>query len=229
MSKYMTGFCQNKFCEGTRPVTPSGKPAKVCTFIEKCGCECHVKISKMFEMTNTDRIILQNPDYVPYDSGIYEFLESYEKMKAEVLPSMRAVKALIEETPVTTADGAIITGLARSGRTFEPTKRGRAAGQLEDEIRGVCNRFLQGEFPDEEMCTPKFVAQKITEETNTEKTPSIGAIGAAFDRWEKIGFAIIKKGPVRFVSFTVEGMTLGLEAMKQKAKDGGRRKLRSAR
>lgn len=228
MSKYMTGFCQSGFCEGTKPISPSGKPVKVCHFIDMCQCECHVKVSKMFEMAGAERIVMQNPDYVPHDSGIYEFLESYQKMKAEELPTL-VKKVAVQEKPVTTADGSIVTGLARSGRTFEPTQRGRAAGQLEDEIRGICNRFLQGEFPDEEMCTPKFIAYKIAEETDSEKTPSIGAIGAAFDRWDKIGFALIKKNPVRFVSFTVDGMTLGLEALKLRAKNDAPRKLRSAR
>lgn len=223
----MTGFCQSGFCEGTKPVSPSGKPCKVCHFIDVCQCECHTKIGKMFEMTNTPRIVMQNPDYVPYDSGIMAFLESYEKMKAEELPRLKVPP--VAEKPETAADGSVMTGLARSGRTFEPTARGRAAGQLEDEVRGICNRFLQREFPDEEYCTPKFIAQQIYLETDAATMPSVGAIGAAFDRWEKIGFAIVKKNPVRFVSFTVEGLTLGLEVLKNRAKTDAPRRLRSAR
>lgn len=228
MSKYITGFCHSGACEGTKPKSYSGKPMKVCQFIDVCGCECHVKISKMFEMAGADRIVIQNPDYVPHVSGIFDFLESFAQSKADELPSL-VKKITVKEVPVTTETGAIITGLARSGRTFEPTQRGRAAGQLEDEIRDICNRFLQGEFPDEEACTPKFIAYQLAKETDADKTPSIGAIGAAFDRWSAVGFALINKGPVRFVSFTVEGMTLGLEALKVRAKVNSGRKLRSAR
>lgn len=205
----------------------SGKPVKVCVSIDVCKCECHEKIAKMFEMTNTPRIAIQNPDYVPHESGIFEFLESYKRVQAELLPGSSKV-VMVEEKPVVADDGTAMLGLARSGRQFEPTKRGRAAGQLEDEIRGICNRFLQREWPEQEVCTPKFIAQQIFLETDAEALPSVGAIGAAFDRWEKIGFAIIKKGPVRFVSFTVAGMTEGLEALKLKYKPQGRR-LRSAR
>ena len=226
MSKYKTGFCSNGFCEGTKPRSMSGKPIKVCVSIDICKCECHEKIAKMFEMTDTKRIAIQNPDYVPYESGIFEFLSTFEKVQGELLNSSKVAK--VEEKPVVGDDGTVVLGLARSAKHFEPTKRGRAAGQLEDEIRGICNRFLQREWPEQEICTPKFIAQQIFVETDAETLPSVGAIGATFDRWEKIGFAIIKKGPVRFVSFTVAGMTEGLEALKLKYKPQGRT-LRSAR
>jgi len=170
-------------------------------------------------MTNTERIVMQNPDYVPYDSGIMDFLATMQDISADVLDS--AKKSLAEEKPVVTVDGSIMTGLARSGRNFEPTKRGRAAGQLEDEVRDICNRFLQREFPEQEICTPKFIAYKIAEESGEVKTPSVGAIGAVFDRWAKIGFATIDKNPVRFTTFTVAGLTRGLEALKEEAKANG--------
>lgn len=215
MTKYITGFCGNGFCEGTQPKSPSGKPIKVCSFYKTCGCTCHSKFN-----TGGDRMVLQNPAYVPFKSGIMDFLSSYkDSLAAELLPGITPpVNVVVKEKPVTTDEGVIMTGLARSGRNFEPTKRGRAAGQLEDEIRGICNRFLSGEFPDQEICTPKFIAYQIAEETDAEKTPSVGAIGAAFDRWEMIGFAIIKRSPVRFVSFTVDGFKHGLEEMKDRYK-----------
>lgn len=226
MSKYVTGFCSQKLCEGTRPVSPSGKPMKVCVAIDICTCECHVRFTEMFDLAKTARIVYQNPDYVPHDSGIFEFLEEYEKKKGETLLTSSRV---VEEKPVTADDGTVMLGLARSGKVFEPTKRGRAAGQLEDEIRGICNRFLQQEWPDQELCTPKFVAQQIFLETDAPAPPSVGAVGAAFDRWERIGFAIIQRNPVRFSTFTVRGFTEGLEAMKLAAKVSGVVKLRSAR
>ena len=39
-----------------------------------------------------------------------------------------------------------------------------------------------------------------------------------FDRWVKLGFAVIEKKPTRFVRYTDEGIKFGLDRMKERSK-----------
>ena len=216
MATYKTGFCYAGFCEGTKPVI-KGKPVKVCVALGVCKCECHVKLDKMYRMTGLERVPVQNPDYVPYESGISAFIEELSNRVPDVA-TLNVQPIAPKEIHVEAAPA-----LALSTKVYTPTATGtRAPGQLENEIRDVCNRYMQGEFPDI-ACTPKFIQHEIP----TDPLPSVGAIGQAFNTWERIGFAVIEKGPVRFVRYTADGMRYGLAEMKQRSR--GKRVLRSAR
>ena len=207
--KVLSGFCGIGCHEGTRPRSFTGKPMKVCTMYETCSCDCHAKLTKMYTLTDTPRVPVDNPEYIPHVSSIWNYIQEYRDT-AELLPS--SIKEVPKEVPVEE-----YPALATSGIDYQPTDKGsRAPGQLEDEIRQVCNRFLMREF-DVDYCTPKFVQSQISPE------PSIGAIGQAFRSWDKIGFAIVKISPVRFVSFTADGMRHGLAEMKARSKQGTRR------
>lgn len=173
----------------------------------------------MYEMAKTPRVPVPNPDYIPYESGIMAFIEELNSGNMdETAPSLKVTEP--KEVPLEAAPT-----LALSAKSFAPTATGyRAPGQLENEIRDVCNRYMMGEFEDGTACTPKFIQQTIS----SEPEPSVGAIGQAFKTWERIGFAVIDKSPMRFVRFTADGMRFGLDEMKRRAKGQRRSARRSA-
>lgn len=100
--------------------------------------------------------------------------------------------------------------------TFAPTTTGRAArGELESWVKEQCDIWLveKEEFP----CTTAYLSYEIGKAQGI-KPPSVGAISAVFDRWDSIKFAVVAKKPTRFVEYTPEGVTLGLEGCKDKHK-----------
>lgn len=205
---YKTGFCGIGHCEGTSPVSPSGKPMKVCTFYEGCSCDCHKKFDRMYKMANETRRIHQNPKYVPYTyPDLSEFLAVQADDDAASIVGV-GVTPEPRERPSETAPG-----LLESARTFTGTATGyRQRGQLEAEVQKVANRAMMGEF--DELMTPQVIAEII----DPSNPPSTGAIGAVFNRWERIGYAKIHRKPLYFQRLTVEGMRDGLEACKNRAK-----------
>jgi len=101
-------------------------------------------------------------------------------------------------------------------REFVGTPTGRAArGQLESWVQIECNAWLIDEA--EEQCTPALLSRYIGREYGITP-PSVGAINAVFERWIKLGFAIIEKKPTRFVGYTEEGLQYGLEGLKAREK-----------
>lgn len=204
---YKTGFCDNGHCEGTAPVSYTGKPIKVCVAYEICECDCHKKFNKMYEMADVPRRLHQNPNYIPYeypDMSEY-FAVSHEEV--ETLSGGVVDTPEPRERPSTTAPG-----LLESARTFTGTPSGyRQRGQLEVEVQQICNRGMLGEF--DEHLTPKLIAEMI----DPDNPPSTGAIGAVFNRWERIGYARIHRKPLYFQGLTVEGMRDGLETLKRKS------------
>lgn len=103
-----------------------------------------------------------------------------------------------------------------AGRSFAPTATGRAArGQLEYWVKRQCDIWLLEEysFP----CTPAWISEEIASDEAIDP-PSVGAISAVFDRWVKLGFATVEKKPSRFTGYTPEGISKGLERMKEEAK-----------
>lgn len=206
-AQYKTGFCGMGMCEGTRPKSPSGKPMKVCDFVGVCNCTCHSTITKMYEMAGMARITQQNPDYVPYIGPDLSWIKDERVPPTPFVPAQPFTLSTVEDageghTATTTAptDGA------------RPDRSNRLRGWLENEVRDICDRKMSGEISD--TLTPKLLADWI----DPENPPSAGAVGAVLDRWAEIGFAHINKHPVRFVSYTVKGMSLGLERMKSDAK-----------
>lgn len=202
-SVYKTGFCGSGFHEGTRPKSVSGVPIKVCSMIEVCTCKCHADITRMFEMGNRPRRVLDNPEYTlpisPYVMPTYE-----ERIALHEAENARHARPVSLGKPLE----------VKAQQTFVETPTGiRARGQLEDQVLLVCSQFARGEL-EVEVLTPNFIAMEISE----AEPPSVGAIGAVFDRWVRIGFARCEKKPVRFTSFTSEGMLKGLQYMKDKFK-----------
>ena len=72
---------------------------------------------------------------------------------------------------------------------------------------------------DGSLCTPSMLAAEIGRVQGINP-PSVGAISAVFERWVAIGFANISKKPTRFESYTPQGVQIGLDGCKEKAKRG---------
>jgi hypothetical protein len=211
MPGYVSGFCSNKCCEGSKPKTPSGRPMKTCTMVPGCGCKCHADIARMYAMMDQPRPEPeQNPEYRPF-VPTWWMPDGTDQLSLTALYDSGSEINL--DAPSVAPVGPPAPVLATAARAFAATPTGRRAkGLLEDEVRYVCNKFMSGEI--EGPMTPKLIAQLVDE----NEPPSVGAIGAIFDRWVKLGFAETGKQPVRFISYTVEGMSMGLEKMKARAK-----------
>ncbi|QOR56211.1 hypothetical protein SEA_LINETTI_67 [Gordonia phage Linetti] len=207
---YKTGFCDIGSCEGTAPVSPSGKPMKVCTMHEICECSCHTKFDRMYKMANTERRVHQNPNYVPYQyPDLSEYLTPTVELEGASL-SVGVDTRVPRERPSESAPGLLELAPVYTGT---PTGQ-RQRGQLEAEVQQVCHRAMMGEF--DELMTPQVIAELI----DRDNPPSTGAIGAVFNRWERIGYAKIHRKPLYFQHLTVEGMRDGLEALRRRAKKG---------
>ncbi|QOP65398.1 hypothetical protein SEA_DIABLA_72 [Gordonia phage Diabla] len=205
---YKTGFCGIGHCEGTAPVSPSGKPMKVCTAHEICKCECHAKFDRMYKMANTERRLHENPNYVPYQ---YPDLSEYLKPTVELEGTSLlggATTRVPRERPSESAPGLLELAPVYTGT---PTGQ-RQRGQLESEVQHVCHQAMMGAY--DELMTPQAIAMLI----DPDNPPSTGAIGAVFNRWERIGYAKIHRKPLYFQHYTVEGMRDGLEALRRRAK-----------
>lgn len=210
MSRYISGFCGNGHCEGTRPKTASGKPRKVCVAYDVCECKCHVSLNEMHELAGKPRRPYQNPAYEPPPNVDLTWLDQVVVTSIDAAPidGMAPTREPVERP------SAEAPGLRESTREWHDTPSGaRQRGQLEEEVRRVCNQAMRGTFGDSLM-TPPFIAHQI----NEIKPPSTGAIGRVLDRWEEMGFAKIHRKPVYFEGYTLEGLKKGLEQMKAEQK-----------
>lgn len=234
---YKTGYCGNKQCEGTKPVNWQGTPMRICDMWETCPCACHALISEMCEMAEMERLL-------PEQSA--EYLSHMREQRAGLIapaevelddPSILLVLDGTDPHPDTSepptvpprAAGGLVSGAAPSpAPRFIPTPTGRRArGQLEEDVREVCDDYAHDVY-DWEYCTPKNVAERIAKKYAIEP-PSTGAINAVWDRWEKLGFAKQDKKPSRFVSFEVDGSSATLEMLKSRVKREKRTTQREAR
>lgn len=206
--KFKSGFCNSGWHEGTTAQDGSGQYVRTCHLWNKCNCDCHVQMDKMFQMTGEQRILVENPKYKPVKSPF-------------IMPNPLEIAEIRRKEEEDRAQRSIA---AKSAGHFKETASGhRQRGQLEYEVLRVCQQFSRG-LIEVEVLTPNVIANEIDE----IEPPSVGAIGAVFDRWTKLGFANCEKKPVRFTSFTVDGQLHGLDAMKAKAKQDNKRKLAEA-
>lgn len=82
----------------------------------------------------------------------------------------------------------------------------RKSGQLEREVKEVCDRYTLGLLPDVDQLTTSEIASAI----NGDNPPSTGAITNVLKRWAEVGFAVHETGPHRFGGYTPEGIELGI-------------------
>jgi hypothetical protein len=209
--KIKTGYCANGYCEGTKPKSWRGTPVPTCKFFATCACECHVRFDEIFKIAGEPRILIENAEYIP---DLIEFhIEDYMNLGdssgalnpdgADGSPSMeRPVESQPARSPVMLASRRTDTGRA-------------ARGGLEAQVWDLCRVFMSKGM--EGLVTPKLLAEAIADHYKIP-TPSTGAIGAVFDRWEKLGFAKQAKKPVRFMGFEGKGTWEELQILKGKTK-----------
>jgi hypothetical protein len=125
-------------------------------------------------------------------------------------------KKIIQATKLESPDPETAPAVIK--REYGKTRTGIAAkGQLEERVNSICTFWALCEVKPVDHCTPAWIARIIADRDNI-KEPSVGAIGAVFDRWSKIGYAVREYKPVRFTEFTALGKQLGLEGCKEKSR-----------
>jgi len=194
-TKYLTGFCSIGQHEGTRPRGYNDKPLKTCYFWQECSCDCHIQITKMFEMTGQERIPVDNPEYIvpkrtfwiPSDDPDY------------------GISALA--APEITPEGVSATVIAKEV-SVTPTGR-TSRGGLESWVQRECLAWLVDRDP--EYGLPVRIISEEIGRVEAINPPSQGAIAAVFDRWVKYGYALFADKPRRFTGLTSQGQEKGLD------------------
>jgi hypothetical protein len=195
-----SGHCNLGHHEGTKPKSPSGQPHKTCDQLEWCSCECHKQIDQMYALAGKPRVLKVNPDYVPFVRTFW--MPSPEETLKEIA-SIAPIKYDAPEAP-----------------TIEPTVAGRTnKGMLEYWVKEVIEFWLTEQ--DRPLLTCVEISERIQKNHDLEKLPSAGAVDSVLRRWEAIGYAMVGRGPVRFLGKTREGNKEGLDALKAKAKLNG--------
>jgi hypothetical protein len=190
---FLTGFCDSKFCEGTRAKDWTGKPVKTCPFWQTCPCDCHTVVTRMFEMAGMERVLQENPEYVPFERTWW-------------MPSDEPDYGLPEPTPDSAEDvGVAEVRLTESGRVRK--------GGLEVAVQKVVLDWSAGVPGEREDCTVKYLSEQVykNESGVLEKAPSLGAVAAVLDRWEKYGYVLLGHKPVRVIGLTPDGRKNGLD------------------
>jgi hypothetical protein len=146
----------------------------------------------MYEQAGIARILLSNPDYHP-DKHTF-VMPDYEELARERAERMAAEGRVV----VSDADEESIL----SGKVFAKTESGiRAKGQLEYQTFIACAKLCWPSSNCDIMpMTPKVIAEFISRHEGIEP-PSSGAIYAAWQRWQKMGLAVLSDSPVRFSGF----------------------------
>ena len=224
---FRSGFCGTGLCEGTKPKSPSGFSMKTCprvfpntTFAYDakgkvagradavCMCKCHADLDKLFEMSGMERVLQDNPEYHVPKADYW--MPSLEDRVASFMASAPTPVRYIE-SPAPDLVPATIE------RTYTPTATGRSArGELESYVKKACDDWLVD--AEGNVCSPAYIARQAARMMGIAKDPSQGAINAVLERWVSLGFAVVEKKPTRFVRYTEDGVRLGLDAMKIRAK-----------
>src|SRR5690606_9700674 len=211
---FVTGFCSVGAHEGQKKLGVSGRQLKPCHFWMTCPCECHIEFDRMYQAAEMVRDYRDISGYEPpKNTFVMPSLDEIVLMRAAAREREKA-EALIVESPDPERIPASIK------RTFNETKTGRSArGELESWVKEICDEFLVEEY--DEYCTPAWVSERVARAQGV-KPPSQGAVDAVFKRWERLGFAVILRKPTRFSQYTPEGIKLGLDGIKLKAKQAAR-------
>jgi len=198
MPALKTGQCTAGWHEGTKPKTRFGDPIQVCRMWQQCPCDCHASITEMFTMAQSERELLDNPDYMPKPPPYY-------------MPVFGVDYGIPKPAPARVSlDGSTSEGTSPYGSDTSTGSR----GALEAAVLDICQSL---EPSLDEIYTTKWIAEQVADKFSCNP-PSTGAIQAVLERWTKIDFAIMGKKPVRFIAITPEGEKDGLELMKARAK-----------
>lgn len=201
---FKTGLCSAGWHEGQKPRSPSGAPCPTCRFWLVCGCECHENLSNIFRMTNQERRLVENPEYIPPKiTGLLTWDE-----RAQLHAEARERDRLERQQRMADQDPESV-----GTEIYSPSGRTRK-GLLDEWVELHCKMWaLNPEMMGH--CTPAWLAEQVGL-MHDVPDPSHGAVDAVLRRWVAVGYATMEGKPVRFTGFTEEGKRLGLEVLKQK-------------
>lgn len=215
-SKHISGFCGIGLHEGTRPRNIWGTAQKVCTILgldgeARCNCKCHKEIDEMYESAGMPRVPQQNPDWKPPPRQDLSYVWA-----DSLVGPVGNTSGDGERPAVTHTDAGIAVDAPRYSGDDRAPSGTRRRGQLEEEVQRICVGYLEGEFSTDEdgYMSTKHIAHLI----DPEDPPSSGAVHSVLLRWEKIGYAVLNRDPMEFALLTPDGMKMGLNALKSKAK-----------
>lgn len=192
MAKYLSGFCSNGQCEGTKPKGHNDMPLKTCWMIETCSCECHAKLDEMFKMTGQPRILVDVSGYKPPERTFWMPSDDPDF-------TMDAAPEIVPEVGVVVAEKPVhVTVTGRTSR-----------GGLESWVQRECLNWLVDKDP--EYGLPVRIISEEIGRVEGINPPSQGAIAAVFDRWVKYDYAVFAEKPRRFTGLTAQGAEKGLD------------------
>lgn len=213
--KFKTGYCNNGWCEGSKAKDWRGDPVPTCKFTVTCPCGCHDVLDELFALTGAQRLVVESSGYVRPERSYW--MPSDDPTMGLSSADGDTVAPYLESPMPDAVPGTLAV-------PFKPTPTGRAArGELEAWVKEACDIWLVDQPG--VRCTPTYLAEEIARSKGITP-PSVGAIGAVFDRWTALGFAVCTKKPVQFVKYTEDGIKLGLERMKADAKAAKKRQQR---
>jgi hypothetical protein len=98
----------------------------------------------------------------------------------------------------------------------------RARGELEALCDILVKAWMVNPSPNKpERCTAEWLAQQATEYDGRPTTSA--ATGRVLERWVSVGYAIMERKPIRFVSLTEDGVKLGLDELYRRERMGRKR------
>ena len=212
-NKTVSGYCNEHDKpgqhEGQRPKNYRGRPLKTCPNLDKCPCQCHYQVEKMFKLTGMERQDMSNPEYVPEHSEFVMPIVPDPVTGTVALVSGDPLDPSALEDAYTPPPVATQTPLAQRRTPLGYAGRGALEAQVWD-----CSRTLIKEGV--EVTT--LVASTWIESKYKVPPPSRGAIQAVWERWVKLEYAELGKKPVRFVRFTQDDTWERLERIKSSGK-----------
>jgi len=202
-----TGFCSSGWHEGMKARTESGKPAPTCRFYVNCPCDCHTKLNRMYQLAGEERVLVDNSDWKPESTFVMPSLEPLDAVSS--IDTGTDTRPVVESP----APGIVPPTVVR---TFVPTQSGRLGkGQLEAWVKEVTDVWV---VEQERPCTVGYISNEIGRVKGIDP-PSQGAIQNVLFRWRDIGFAVLDTTrPMKFTGYTDEGVRLGLDNLKARAK-----------
>lgn len=202
----LTGFCNSGWHEGMKVAAPT------CKFYVNCPCDCHAQLNRMYDLTGEERVLVNLSTWKPENAFV---LPSLEPLTAESSNGSGPNPAPVVESP---APGIVPATIARP---FTPTATGRAGrGELEAWVKAVTDVWA---VEQDALCTVKYISEEIGR-TRGINPPSQGAIQNVLFRWIDLGFAHVETDrPMRFKGYTEDGIKLGLENLKARAKRLGKK------
>lgn len=244
------GFCEGR---KITVKVPEGKPTPRCKgrFTHKigmhkvtyCPCDCHDEVTELYTMTGVERVwpaslyqTAQDQDKWDKERAQYVFA-SIQSKPVIVLPKNADVTAetvTVEEAlgSASEDEGESVEGKPLIKLLIPPSPvvpiqeraiRGRPPGQLELEVKLICDAMILGVAATTDRELKPVTISRLIDANNP---PSTGAVTNILRGWARIGFATIKEEPVRFVGYTNAGIELGIEPLREREKAmlGGQRR-----